>query len=203
MVTANSRTGVYATDVPTTAAMRERWLRAQRHAAPHLPAGAPTSPALANAAASRLDERLTAAADAAELRYTRYADDLTFSGDERLRRSSGRWLDFVFRAVAEEGFTVNARKTRWATRAARQRVTGIVVNERLSPGRTELDRLKAILTNCCRHGPAGQNRDEHPRFRAHLEGRVAWIAALHPERGAKLKRLLEQIDWTLPSRPLG
>ena len=53
-------------------------------ATPHLPQGAPTSPALANLAAFKLDRRLTGLAASLEINYTRYADDLTFSGPARL-----------------------------------------------------------------------------------------------------------------------
>jgi RNA-directed DNA polymerase len=58
--------------------------------------------------------------------------------------------------------------------------------------------LKAILTNCLRHGVTGQNREGHADFRGHLQGRVAWVAALSPARGAKLRELAEAIDWTAP-----
>ncbi|MCA9558444.1 MAG: RNA-directed DNA polymerase, partial [Myxococcales bacterium] len=62
--------------------------------------------------------------------------------------------------------------------------------------RADFDRLKAVLTNCARHGAASQNRDAHPAWQAHLEGRVAWVASVHPERGARLRALLAQIDWS-------
>ncbi len=54
------------------------------------------------------------------------------------------------------------------------------MNDRLSPGRAEVDRLHAVLNNCVRHGPASQNRDGHPEFRAHLLGRIGWVGQTHP-----------------------
>src|SRR6185312_6655346 len=75
-------------------------------ATPHLPQGAPTSPALANLAAFRLDRRLSGLAARNGLRYSRYADDLTFSGG-RLRRG---WTDleaFVAGIARDEGFRLN------------------------------------------------------------------------------------------------
>jgi hypothetical protein len=161
-------------------------------ATPHLPQGAPTSPALANLAAFRLDRRLAGLAHVAGLRYSRYADDLTFSGG-RLRR---RWTDLetLVAAIArDEGFTLNLRKSTLRTAAARQQVCGIVVNKRPNVTRVEYDRLKAIIHNAVRHGPASQGAAAE---RAHLEGRVAWVASLNPARGEKLRRRLALIDWS-------
>ena len=60
------------------------WHARKRLAAPHLPQGAPTSPALANLCAFNFDVRVQALADKFEVQYTRYADDLTFSGSDAL-----------------------------------------------------------------------------------------------------------------------
>ena len=61
--------------------------------------------------------------------------------------------------------------------------------------RREFDRLKAILTNCARLGPASQNRENHPEFAAHLAGKLAWVRFIHPEKEVKLRAIFEQIDW--------
>ncbi|MDI9654127.1 RNA-directed DNA polymerase, partial [Burkholderia cenocepacia] len=63
-------------------------------------------------------------------------------------------------------------------RGTRQQLAGVVVNRHPNLSRDAFDRLKAILTNCIRRGPASQNRDAHPDFRAHLAGRVAHATAL-------------------------
>jgi RNA-directed DNA polymerase len=172
----------------------------------HLPQGAPTSPALANLAAHRLDRRLAGLAARLGATYTRYADDLTFSGDGDLARRAKRLAHVAAVVAGEEGFALNFRKTRVMRRGRRQTVTGVVVNARPNVPRADFDLLKATLTNCVRHGPTGQNREVRPDFRAHLAGRVAHLAAINPARGRKLWALFDRIAWPTGSthtrRPL-
>ncbi|MEX2171587.1 MAG: reverse transcriptase family protein [Pirellulales bacterium] len=178
-------------DLPPIYRLREaRWLYAE----PHLPQGAPTSPAIANLCAYRLDCRLQGLARAADARYTRYADDLAFSGDHQFARRAKRFLIHAAATAAEEGFVVHHRKTRIMRRSMRQHLAGVVVNERLNVRRSDYDRLKAILINCRRHGPGTQNRENHPDFRAHLTGRIAFVAQINPARGERLRELFEGID---------
>jgi hypothetical protein len=166
--------------------------RLGRHlATPHLPQGAPTSPALASLAAYRLDARLRGLAEALALTYSRYADDLTFSG----ARPPFGLIRAVEQIVREEGFRVGREKTRVRTRGARQVVAGAVVNDRLNVPRPEYDRLKAILHDAARNGPEHANRAGVPDFRAHLAGRIAWVGSLHPERGARLRERFAAIRW--------
>lgn len=161
----------------------------------HLPQGAPTSPALANLGAYRLDCRLQGLARAAGASYTRYADDLAFSGDEDFARIVHRFRHYVGATILEEGFRPNFRKTRITRAGARQRLAGLVVNERLNVERAEFDRLKSILTNCRRHGPNSQDREGHSDFRAHLAGKVAFVESIHAARGRKLRDLFNRIAW--------
>lgn len=175
---------------PEGRALLRAWLRT-----PHLPQGAPTSPALANLAAWRLDARLAGYAAAAGWCYTRYADDLTFSGGSDLARRAEAVAATLSRIVAEEGFRVNPAKTRLRTASQRQVVTGIVVNRTPGPGRAEYDRLKALLHNASRTGGQAQNREGHPEFAAQVRGRIAWVTQLHPERGARLLAAWHAVDW--------
>ncbi len=161
----------------------------------HLPQGSPTSPALANLAAFRLDVRLDALARSIGASYTRYADDLAFSGDLSYRAAS-RLEARVASIAIEEGFGLQHHKTRAMGASRRQHLTGLVVNTLPSIARTELERLEAILVNCARLGPSIQNREDHREFRAHLEGRVAFVAHVRPDKAVKLRTWLERIDWT-------
>lgn len=161
----------------------------------HLPQGAPTSPALANLCAYRVDCRLSGLAKAAGAAYTRYADDLAFSGDARFGRCLERFAVQVAAILLEEGFAVHHRKTRVMRQGVRQHLAGLVINEHANVVRADFDRLKAILTNCVRHGAESQNRDGHPAFRLHLEGRVGFVAMVNPAKGARLRRIFEQLRW--------
>lgn len=162
---------------------------------PHLPQGAPTSPSIANLCAYRLDLRLTALATSANIGYTRYADDLAFSGGVELARGAKRFAARVGAIALEEGFSLNYRKTRLMRRGTRQALAGVVVNDRLNLPRSEYDRLKATLHNCARFGPKSQNRGDHPEFRAHVLGLVSHFATIHPERGRKLREWFDRIVW--------
>ncbi|HKO90021.1 MAG TPA: reverse transcriptase family protein [Polyangiaceae bacterium] len=178
-----------ASDVPRHQRLRRNALQQ------HLPQGAPTSPALANLCAFRLDLRLASAARSIGARYSRYADDLAFSGGPDFARRARDFAALAAGIALDENFDVNFRKTRVLRRATRQQLCGVVVNAHPNVPRDDYDRLKAILTNCQRHGVANQNRDGHADFRSHLRGRVAWVTAVAPARGAKLLQIFRSIDW--------
>jgi RNA-directed DNA polymerase len=165
------------------------------YAWPHLPQGAPTSPALANICAHRVDCRLTGLAEACGAVYTRYADDLAFSGGEGFERRVERFANHAAAILLEESFAVNFRKTRIMRQGVRQYLAGIVANQHLNVMRRDYDMLKATLTNCIRRGAESQNRDGHADFRAHLVGRVSFVEMVNAKRGVKLRHLLDQIQW--------
>ncbi len=160
-----------------------------------LPQGAPTSPALANLSAFPLDLRLSGLARSFGAHYTRYADDLTFSGDERFLKSLAVFLPLVGQIIRSERFVLNKQKRKIIRNSQRQTVTGVVVNSRPNIARRDFDIMKAILTNCVRRGPSTQNHALHDNFAAHLLGRIAHVAHLNPARGERLRELYGQIDW--------
>lgn len=161
----------------------------------HLPQGAPTSPALANALAFRLDARLAGLAKSAGAKYTRYADDLLFSGGISFAKGAKRFASTVASIALDENFNVNFHKTRIQHRSQQQRATGIVLNRHANVPRQDFDQLKAILHNCVRHGPTSQNRDGVANFRQHLLGRINWVMQLNPTRAQKLQTIFAAINW--------
>ena len=90
-----------------------------------LPQGAPTSPALSNIIASRMDEKLEGLARYYHLDYTRYADDLTFSGDSIPQED---FLSKLNTIVIREGFALSVKKTRFIGENRRKIVTGISIS---------------------------------------------------------------------------
>ena len=115
-----------------------------------LPQGAPTSPALTNALCMSLDRRLTGLAQSLGWRYTRYADDLTFSLPRGADPASlGKVLGGLKMIVAAEGFLLHPDKTRILRPSACQQVTGLVVNGPGTPRvpRTTKRMLRAALHN--------------------------------------------------------
>ena len=126
--------------------------------APASAAGGTNVPALANLMTYRLDCRLSGLARSAGAVYTRYADDVAFSGDGEFERSVGRFKSHAAAIALEEGFAVNHHKTRVVRRGVRHQLAGVVVNEKVNLARRELELLEAILTNCMRRGPESQNR---------------------------------------------
>ena len=163
----------------------------------HLPQGAPTSPALANLVAYRLDRRLTGLARTHRACYTRYADDLAFSGTEL---AVDRLIHAVGRIVADEGFSVHPAKTRIMRAHRRQHLAGLVVNTRPQAARADYDDLRALLFNCARYGPDSQNRDGRTHFREYVYGRIAWVGESNASRKRSLHALAARVDWADPRR---
>lgn len=157
-----------------------------------LPQGACTSPAITNLLCRKLDKRLAGLAKSAGFSYTRYADDLTFSGEDA--GETGRLLRSVRKIISGEGFIEHDKKTRVMGRGRRQEVTGVVVNTKPTVSRDEIRTLRAILNNAKRTGLEGQNRDKVANFEAHLRGRIAYISMVDRDRGKVLQDAFEQVS---------
>ena len=159
-----------------------------------LPQGAPTSPAISNLICRKLDKRLSGLAKQFKAGYTRYADDLTFSGGRDFKLNLPRFIPRVKAVLRNEDFSLRADKTRFARKGARQLVTGLVVNRAVAVPREERRRLRAILHNAKKTGLAAQNREKHPKFAEHLRGRIAFLGSVQPEKAMKLAEQFVQIS---------
>jgi hypothetical protein len=179
-----------------------------------LPQGAPTSPSITNCLCMRLDCRLDGLAHKLGWRYTRYADDLTFSaaaGGKKKKKKEGqpagrtgapggapgvaRLLKAVERIVRAEGFAVHGGKTRVMRAGGRQRVTGLVVNAAEGKAlarlpREQVRRLRAALHNR-EHGKPGRGESL-----AQLRGWAAYLHMTDPERARPFIERLNKLEST-------
>lgn len=144
-----------------------------------LPQGAPTSPALSNLASRRIDRRLAGLSRKLGLRYTRYADDLTFSG----HFSTGNLIRVVGSILLEDGFVLNDSKIRVMAEHERQEVTGVTVNKRLRAPRELRHELRQAVYYIETFGLGShleRTREVRGRFAHHLLGLSTHILHLDP-----------------------
>ncbi|WP_201509213.1 reverse transcriptase domain-containing protein [Psychrobacter alimentarius] len=165
-----------------------------------LPQGAPTSPALTNIVCLNLDRRLTGLADKMGLRYSRYADDLTFSLPANSNSTEnaaqpfdhnqliGQLLGSVHKILREEGFILNGDKTRVIRMGNQHTVTGMVVNGEGVPRVPR--KIKRMLRAALHNLDSGQSLREGETLDT-LSGYAAWIASAEPELG---QQYLEKIE---------
>lgn len=152
-----------------------------------LPQGACTSPTISNLVARKLDRRLGGLCSKLGVSYSRYADDLTFSLPSKDKVSVGYLFARVRHIVAAEGFAINEAKGRVQRAGGRQEVTGIVVNHGLTLRREEFKRLRAVLHDAKQNGLEAANCKNHPNFREHLLGKIAYVTMVDPEKGNALR----------------
>ncbi|NNG60593.1 RNA-directed DNA polymerase [Pseudomonas fragi] len=194
----------------------DRWLNNFKHLSPyviaqytqtqqgHLPQGAPTSPMLANLVCRALDERLLAVAERADVRYTRYADDMTFSSDDASfgRDRAQKLIQAVYKQLACQSLSPNMAKTTIVPPAARKVVLGLSVEE-AEPRLTR--QFKALLrqhiyylsrrdVGVIKHASA-RGFTSVTGLRHHLEGLLAFAAQIEPKWAAIQRSHFQAIKW--------
>lgn len=176
----------------------------------YLVQGAPTSPVLSNLVTQKLDRKLSAYCLAKKVKYTRYADDLTFSCNRQL--FDERFISDIREIVRSENFKLNESKTRVRSDMDRQEVTGLVVNQKVNIPREYLKKVRAMLNNWDKKGLSYAKR----KFRIHqppqkreydfinvLSGHVAFIGNVRGKEDSifrkfhiKLNTLKNRIDYS-------
>ena len=109
-----------------------------------LPQGAPTSPSLANQVLTELDRDVSELAAQSGRKYSRYADDLTFSSKVRIEET---FVTSISDSVERYGFELKTEKTRFTGKEGRMEVTGVVINDRLQPPRVWRKKTRAKIHN--------------------------------------------------------
>jgi RNA-directed DNA polymerase len=182
------------------------------------PQGAPTSPIISNLVCRKMDDELQKLALAYKCRYTRFADDITFSTSlPRLPMEIG-YLDGnqahvgsgLVRIILENGFAINPAKVWWRTRVQRQSVTGITVNKRLNVRRRFVRQLRAILHAWRKFGEAAaeleyytkydrKNRGPYagrPSLRHVILGKLAFIKMVRGETDDLYRKYQAEVEKT-------
>ena len=142
-----------------------------------LPQGAPTSPVISNIVMRDFDDRIGAFCDERGIRYTRYCDDLTFSGDF----DPAPVRAFVREELIKMGFYPNDRKTAVLRQGQRMAVTGIVVNERPNTSSAYRRSLRQEVRFCQKFGVAdhlkhiGKSGVSEYSYLSQLLGRANYI----------------------------
>lgn len=159
-----------------------------------LPQGSPASPALSNLVALRIDKRLGKLAESLGCDYSRYADDITFSGNKTINTI----LPLVEAILCEEGFRTNKLKTRLQYRHQRQEVTGLIVNSKLSVSPRLRKEINNAIYFISKYGLSDHMRHiecDKSFYREHLYGIAYFIKMVDQNEGDKYIKSLDQIIW--------
>lgn len=178
-----------------------------------LPQGAPTSPIISNIVCAKLDSGLRLLAKENNCFYTRYADDITFS---TTRKNFPTDLGVIYGGgtqdikigdklasiLAENGFTVNAAKTRIQINTLRQEVTGLTVNTKVNVSRDYIRHVRAILHDWELNGYVKANSNHwshcskkhlrHGNIDDVLGGKLAFIGQVRGNEDLLYKKLLQK-----------
>jgi len=147
-----------------------------------LPQGAPTSPYISNIILREFDDTVGTWCEERGIRYTRYCDDMTFSGAISPREV----ISFVEAQLRKLGLFLNPKKTVFAKRGMKQVVTGIVVNEKLNTPVAYRRKLRQELYYCRKYGISEHlqrlcSEIDEETYRMQLLGRVNYVLQVHPD----------------------
>lgn len=160
-----------------------------------VPQGAPTSPYLSNIICLKLDKRLSKLAEKYEADYTRYADDITFSGGAGLKSIILR----VKEIIEDEGFVVNEKKTRIQFDYQGQEVTGINVSgEKITVNKRYKKKIFQEIYYCKKYGPSNHLKHvgcDKRFYKEHMYGKAYFVHMIEPDIGKEILRQLDEIRW--------
>jgi len=125
------------------------WEKVKRNV---LPQGAPTSPVITNIVCQKLDYLLSGVAKRFGLKYSRYADDITFSSMHNVYQPESDFIKELHRIIAEQNFHIKESKTRLQKDGYRKEVTGLLVNENVNVQQRYIKQLRMWLYYWERYG---------------------------------------------------
>lgn len=139
-----------------------------------LPQGAPSSPIITNLICNILDVKLLKIAKEFHMDYTRYADDMTFStNDKNFLQNYSLFYNNINDVIEKNGFLINNKKTRLVFNDSRQEVTGLIVNDKISIDRRYCKETRAMADSLYKRGAFNILGEEGTMNQ--LEGRFSFI----------------------------
>jgi RNA-directed DNA polymerase len=170
-----------------------------------LPQGSPASPAITNLICYKLDRRFEGLARKFDFTYTRYADDLTFSGSGEAAKLVGQLLWSVKQIVESEGFVLHPEKLKVMYEGTRQEVTGLTVNNQLGVDRKTRKKFRALLHQIGKDGVKGKTWGTAENLADAVLGYASFVQMVKPEQGKTLKeeaiKVLGKTSSRKPSEP--
>ena len=158
-----------------------------------LPQGSPASPAISNLVCDSLDSNLTQIAEQMGFRFTRYADDLTFSSSKNAWYKVYILINKSRSIITNEGFTVDPNKIQILSKSVRQEITGIVVNKQLNISRRTLKAFRATLYQIEQEGLSNKKWGKSSNLIAAITGFANYVAMVNPSKGAEFLASVERI----------
>lgn len=155
-----------------------------------LPQGAPTSPFLASFALSNLDYRLMKLAKSNYLTYTRYFDDISFSGNKRIVVLEKD----IMRIIKEEGYKVKMSKRKLFEKGQEKEVNGILITDKkLALKNTE--ELFDYVNDISKYGLSKLRTDNPEKEKQSIKGKISFLKQIDQELAFKLERVFLSILW--------
>ncbi|MFT3823340.1 MAG: reverse transcriptase family protein [Chitinophagaceae bacterium] len=171
-----------------------------RQRLPILSQGSPASPIISNIVCRMLDLRLSKLCDSMQCHYTRYADDITISGDRQKIPS----LLTIKKIIRQEGFYINKDKIKHVPNNKRQTVTGVVVNKKTRVAKQLIKQVNQHLYYCQKYGPQNhlehlQSKGDFPKsnYKQWLLGKISFINSIESSTAKKLFERFNRIEWEL------
>ncbi|MFA6254340.1 MAG: reverse transcriptase family protein [Candidatus Paceibacterota bacterium] len=155
-----------------------------------LPQGAPTSPFLASLALTNLDCRLMGIAKSNGLLYTRYFDDICFSGSRRIKIIEKS----IIKIINEEGYDVKKTKRKLFEKGHKKEITGILI-EKGGLSLKSTDNLLKYLDVLKNKGLSVLNTDNPIKEQGSLKGKISFLKLVSKEQGEKAERIFNAIKW--------
>ncbi|OBX21042.1 reverse transcriptase (RNA-dependent DNA polymerase) [Gelidibacter algens] len=173
-----------------------------------LPQGAPTSPVLTNVVCQRLDYLLSAVAKRFGLKYSRYADDITFSSLHNVFQKDSNFLNEMERVIADQGFTIKPSKTRLQVDGMQKAVTGLIVNDKVNVKKRYVKQLRMWINYWEVYGYAkaemifkrdyfkdkGHVKTGQPNLSNVLDGKLNYLSMVKGANDATYLKLKNRFD---------